>query len=202
VQQIDLFLIFTRPLDGLGVPYMVTGSVASMFYGVTRFTNDLDLVIHLSAVQAAAIVGAFPGDSFYCPPADIIQAEIRRPENGRFNLIHHETGFKADIYPVGDDGLAAWGLPRRHRIEMDPARGLWIAPPEYVIAKKLQYYRDGRSPKHLSDIRGMLDVSGEQMDHPSLAQWIRTLGLDDEWNNVGRPSQGVREQEGGQCIVP
>jgi hypothetical protein len=33
MQQADLFLIFTAPLDAAQVAYMVSGSVASMVYG-------------------------------------------------------------------------------------------------------------------------------------------------------------------------
>jgi len=41
-----------------------------------------------------------------------------------------------------------------------------LAPPEYVIVRKLEYYREGGSEKHLRDIRAMLAVSGELLDRP------------------------------------
>jgi hypothetical protein len=43
MQQVDLFLIFTGPLDFAQIPYMVSGSVASMVYGEPRLTNDVDI---------------------------------------------------------------------------------------------------------------------------------------------------------------
>ena len=36
-------------LGGLGIPYHFTGGLAASFYGEPRFTQDVDLVIHLSA---------------------------------------------------------------------------------------------------------------------------------------------------------
>ena len=39
--------------------------------------------------------------------------------------------------------------------------GLHVAPPEYVVVRKLEFYREGRSAKHLRDIRSMLAVSPE-----------------------------------------
>ncbi len=42
----------------------------------------------------------------------------------------------------------------------------WIAPPEYVILRKLEYYREGGSQKHLDDIIGILDISPEEVDIP------------------------------------
>ena len=59
-----------------------------------------------------------------------------------------------------------------------------IAPPEYVIVRKLEYFREGRSEKHLRDIRAMLAVSGEQLDRVTLNEWIQRLGLESEWRRV------------------
>lgn len=36
------FLLFTRKFNELRLPYMVSGSVASIFYGEPRMTNDVD----------------------------------------------------------------------------------------------------------------------------------------------------------------
>jgi hypothetical protein len=38
-------------LDGLGLRYHFTGGIAASFYGEPRFTQDLDLVIELSAMS-------------------------------------------------------------------------------------------------------------------------------------------------------
>ncbi|MBL9116106.1 MAG: hypothetical protein JNJ83_13955 [Verrucomicrobiaceae bacterium] len=37
------FLIFTRKINELGLPYMVSGSVAAIYYGEPRMTNDVDI---------------------------------------------------------------------------------------------------------------------------------------------------------------
>ena len=59
-----------------------------------------------------------------------------------------------------------------------------LAPPEYVILRKLQYYWEGRSEKHLRDIRSMLAISGEQIDRAVLNDWIQRRGLQPEWTSV------------------
>jgi hypothetical protein len=59
-----------------------------------------------------------------------------------------------------------------------------IAPPEYVIVRKLEYFREGHSEKHLRDIRAMLAVSGEQLDRATLNEWIQRQGLESEWRQV------------------
>ena len=58
--------------------------------------------------------------------------------------------------------------------------------PEYVIVRKLEYFREGGSEKHLRDIRAMLNVSGELLDRPALQDWITRRGVQAEWQKVSR----------------
>jgi hypothetical protein len=182
--QADLFLVFTAPLDSADIPYMVSGSVASMVYGEPRMTNDIDIIIALDVMRANALEELFPLSDFYCPPREVIAVEIRRPRRGHFNIIHHETGHKADIYTAGTDPLQAWGLQHRRAIELASGKSLWVAPPEYVILRKLEYYREGQSEKHVLDIRGMLDVSGDTLDKSFLEEQLRRMALEAEWRLV------------------
>ncbi len=164
----------------MGVPYFVTGSVASLTYGEPRLTHDVDLVLELTDRDAVRIEAAFPADEFYCPPEEVIRIETRRPRRGHFNLIHHATGFKADVYLRSRDALHDWAFEHRRRVGTGPD-ATWFAPPEYVIVRKLEYYREGGSQKHLTDIQGMLDVLGEDMDYDNLQRWVSVIGLTDLW---------------------
>jgi hypothetical protein len=44
----------------------------------------------------------------HCPPPEVIKLEISRSLRGHFNLIHHKTGFRADVYAAGKDELNLW----------------------------------------------------------------------------------------------
>lgn len=180
MQELDLFLVFARRLNRLNVAYMVTGSVASMAYGEPRLTHDVDLVLEVARTQVQPFCEVFSLAEFYCPPAATIVVESQRSSGGHFNLIHHETGFKADCYLMGKDPLHVWAMARRRRIEVED-EPVFLAPPEYVIVRKLEYYREGGTEKHLRDIRSMLDVSGELIDRAELAAKIRDGGLEAEW---------------------
>jgi len=184
MEQIDLFLLFTRPLDHAEVPYMATGSVAAMLYGIPRFTHDLDLILDLRGTPIVEFESYYPSTHFYRPPAEVIRMESRRAQRGHFNLIHHDSGLKADIYLFGKDDLHAWGLERRRRIDLSDGEGIWLAPPEYVLLRKLQYYREGHSEKHLQDIRGMLEVSADLIDHTVLDAWLDRLHVRLEFEQV------------------
>jgi hypothetical protein len=43
----DLFLLFVRPLNRAGIRYVISGSVAAIFYGEPRLTHDVDFVVFL-----------------------------------------------------------------------------------------------------------------------------------------------------------
>ncbi len=175
-QPTDLILLFVRPLNRLGFTYMITGSAASMAYGEPRLTLDVDLVLVLSRDRIAELPLAFPPESFYCPPPEVLRVETDRERRGHFNVIHMETGFKADIYPAGQDPLHVWGMARRRTIELEGER-LYLAPPEYVILRKLEYYREGGSEKHLRDIAGMWRAKEITLDEQALGEWAERLGL-------------------------
>ena len=53
---------------------------------------------------------------------------------------------------------------------------------EYVILRKLDYYREGKSEKHLRDISGMLAVSHDQIDFAILSEKIQKMDLNDIWS--------------------
>ncbi|MBN1905817.1 MAG: hypothetical protein JW927_12045 [Deltaproteobacteria bacterium] len=176
-------MIFLSLLEVNNITYIVTGSVASIIYGEPRLTHDIDLVIELDTKDAQKIVDAFPDDKFYCPPIEVIKLEIRRPFRGHFNLIHHESGFKADIYLSGKDFLHKWAIENRKRYKLGNC-DIWVAPPEYVILRKLEYFKEGKSDKHLTDIKNILEISGDLIDFDTLLDMITDHNLDAEWGLI------------------
>ena len=179
----DLALLFLRPLNQLRARYLVSGSVASIIYGEPRLTHDLDLVIFLNSDQIEALPKIFPIDQFYCPATEIVHFEAAREQRGHVNIIHHSSGFKADFYFAGRDPLHAWAFRRARTI---PFMGeqITLAPPEYVIVRKLEFYREGGSSKHLRDIQLMLKMSSSLIDLSELEPLLAARGLAKEWSEV------------------
>ena len=176
----NLFRIFVSRLNRLSISYMITGAVASIIYGEPRLTNDIDLVINLKPDETEDFANAFPAEEFYCPPLEVIRLEISRSQRGHFNLIHHETGFKADIYASGRDELNQWGLKNRKPVDVEDEK-FWLAPIEYVILRKLEYYHEGESEKHLRDISGILAFSSDEIDFKMLEAQINKRTIEKEW---------------------
>lgn len=176
----DLIRLFVEPLEQLEIRYMITGGVASVVYGDPRFTRDIDLVLELDSAAVERFASVFEGGDYYVPPLETLQEEVSRTAGGHFNVIHRETGLRADIYLVGNDALHHWAFERRSRLPLE-AIAIWVAPIEYVILRKLDYYRMSGSERHLRDVTSMLRISGDMVDLRELEAWIERLDLHDQF---------------------
>lgn len=151
-----------------------------MLYGEPRVTHDIDLIVVLSLDSLPRLADAFSPPEFYLPPSDVILVEMHREQRGHFIVIHADSGLKADVYLAGRDELHAWAFRRVRQYSVGSAT-VRVAPPEYVILRKLEYFREGGSEKHVRDIRSMLAISGELIDHREMGEWIQRRGLEEVW---------------------
>lgn len=163
------------------MPYCITGSVAASVYGEPRLTADIDVILVLRLDDLESLREAFPDGDYYVPPEETLRLELARSTRGMFNLIHHASQFKADVYLAGQDPLHAWALEHRRRITLENMAA-WIAPPEYVIVRKLEFLREGGSDKHARDVRFMLAAGG--LDSAFLEQEVERRGLRELWANA------------------
>ena len=181
MNQAELLECLANTLEKLGIPYLVTGSVATIAYGEPRFTNDIDIVVKMFSHQVPALCAAFPSADFYVSPEAIVEAIAR---HSQFNILHPTSGLKIDVMVAEDSDFKHSRFSRVKRLRIAPNREVSFASPEDVIIKKLVFYRDGGSDKHLRDIRGVLAVMDEQIDRSYIDRWVSRLGLTEEWSAV------------------
>jgi hypothetical protein len=179
----DLVSTFLRPLNRAGVSYMVTRSVAATIYGEPRFTQDVDIVLSLSTRDAAVLADAFSPSDFYCAPVEVIAEEAARTSGGHFNIYHNESGWRADCYMIGGRDLELWAMSEKRLITVGEDI-VPVAPPEYVILSKLEYYAASGSTRHPEDIVRMLQVSGSLIDTSVIIAWADRLGVSKQWRDV------------------
>ena len=181
--MIDLISTFVQPLEKSGFRYLITGSVASIAYAEPRLTNDIDLIVEISRMQVPLLCKIFPEEQFYLPPADVITAECIRTQRGHLNIIHLESMLKADVYISGNDPLHHWALARPVRIQMSEIH-VSFAPPEYVILRKMEFFQEGGSEKHLRDIANIIDSTSSEIDFTFLREQITQRHLSSTWDRV------------------
>jgi len=178
MQDPDFISLFVAPLEAAGIHYMITDSVASSIYGEPRNTLDIDLVVSIQSNQIPLLPQLFPENDYYLPPSAVIAIESRREVHGHFNIIHHDTGLKADIYLSRNHPLLPWALKNARRVAT-PSCDITIAPPEYVILHKLEFYRESGHQRHLRDIAGMIEQ--QELDREFLNTSIHQLHLEPQW---------------------
>ena len=176
----NLYQIFTSRLNRLSIPYIVTDALDHLKAGQHHPVNILELVAALSLGKVEAFCKTFPDSQFYCPPRAVIRVEINRSEGGRFNLVHHASSYVAVVCLSGQDELNFWGLKNRKRLSLDGYE-LWLAPFEYDILRKLEYYRQGKSEKHLREISDLLNFASDQIDFSALKERIDHMRLGEAW---------------------
>ncbi len=175
----ELLRFAAGALDGIGIEFLVTGSMASIAYGEPRFTNDIDIVVRLRFDQVDALCRAFPSERFYVS-RDAASEAVR--DGGQFNVIHPASGLKIDFMVAADDAFNRSRFARRRMLDVAPPGEIPFAAPEDIILRKLQSYREGGSEKHLRDIRGILKLTGEEVDRAYLEAWVDRLGLRAAWD--------------------
>jgi hypothetical protein len=82
MEQSELLRKVVAGLNAIRVRYFVTGSIATIFYGEPRFTNDIDVVADLQESQVSDFCAHFPPPEFYVSS---------RPLGMRFDVSHNST---------------------------------------------------------------------------------------------------------------
>ena len=177
----ELLRRITGVFEQLGLRYFVTGSMATIFFGEPRFTNDIDIVVELPASRIAELCAAFPSPDFYLSEETVRRAVSRR---GQFNIIHPSSGLKVDVMVPADVPFNRSRFLRAKRVKPLPDFEATFSSAEDVILKKMEAYLEGGSEKHLRDIAGVLKISGEHLDRSYIEEWADRMGTTEVWEEI------------------
>ncbi|HSG71814.1 MAG TPA: hypothetical protein VLA12_15470 [Planctomycetaceae bacterium] len=168
-------------LEGAGIPYMVTGSLASSAQGEPRSTHDIDLVVDLNVGQINTLLAAFPAPEYYLSEASIQEA-IR--DRRMFNLLELSTGDKIDFWIVTDDEYDQTRFARRIKDEIDGII-VDVSTPEDTILMKLRWAKSsGGSEKQYHDALRVYEVQSQLLDTAYMLQWVAKLEVKGLWERI------------------
>ena len=166
-------------LDRLGIRYHVGGSFASSYYGLSRTTADVDLVIEASLDQLSALADALSGE-FYVSREAMTEAFADRRS---FNAILLTGPFKVDFFLVGTRPFDREEFRRAEvrDLGMPEAVRFRIKTAEDLVLRKLEWFRLGGevSERQWSDVVGVLRAMRGRLDDGYLDHWAAELGLTD-----------------------
>lgn len=166
-------------LHSAGIAYMVTGSVASSYYGEPRATRDLDVVIDPDRESLRALVDGLIADGFYVDPQAAEEALDRRTQ---FNAIAPEA-LKVDFLLRKDRAFSIREFERRQGADLLGTAG-FVTTAEDLIVAKLEWAARGESERQLRDVAGVIAVTGGEIDYAYVRRWIEALSLQAVWDRV------------------
>jgi len=168
----ELLLDCLRRLNRLGIPYMLTGSMAANFWGVPRTTHDLDFVVDFPPGSAGAVARAFE-DGFFIDERAVENASTSPP---MFNAIDRRSSLKVDFWLLrpAEFERCMFGRRLEETLFGEPA---WIATAEDVILHKLYWNAITPSDRQVGDAAGVVAVQADALDRPYLERWARELGV-------------------------
>ncbi len=171
-------------LEKNDIPYMVVGSFSSNFYGISRFTLDLDLVVELAASSIEKLAESL-GSEFLIDP----QTTFETATFSIRNLVTvKDSPFKIELFHLKDDDHDRERFQRRVRKVMENCTA-FMATAEDVIITKLRWLLRINRPKDRDDIKGVIASRKDKLDWPYVELWCDRHGtrplLDEIRKSIG-----------------
>lgn len=162
-------------LEQAKIPYMLSGSMGSSFYGQPRATNDADIVIDPTQNQLASFLNSLETETYYVSREAALQA-LRN--NSMFNVIHVKYGWKADLIIKKEKEHSQQEFSRRIKLNvMD--MNVYVLSAEDSILSKLEWTKSRKSQIQLNDVAGVIAVQWDKLDFIYLRNWSDKLGVRD-----------------------
>lgn len=170
MNEIDIVRDISQRFEQVGIPYMLTGSMAMNYYAQPRMTRDIDVVIAIAPDDVHRVAALFQPD-YYVSEESIRESIVRE---SIFNLIHQDSVIKVDCIIRKRSEYRRVEFERRHRISILDF-STFIVSKEDLIISKLFWAKDSRSEIQLGDVKNLLATG---YDAAYLQDWTRELGLD------------------------
>jgi predicted nucleotidyltransferase len=172
-------------LERAGIPYMVTGAIASTFHGEPRATRDIDVVIDPTQDALDQLVVALVADRWY---VDRGAAADALRDRSQFNAIGPDAT-KVDFIIRKNRPFSAAEFGRRERVELLGVEGDIVSVEDLIVAK-LEWAAASDSDRQLRDVAGMLAIGAGSIDRAYISTWAEQLGVSDVWQRVSREVDG------------
>jgi hypothetical protein len=172
VNERELLIDCLRRLNRAGIDYLLTGSMASNYWGIPRTTHDLDFVVQLLPSAVRRMVEAFSGDFFLDEAA--VCAAFQPPH--QFNAIDNRSALKVDFWLLRPERFEQEMFRRRQQVELF-GETAWIGTAEDVLLHKLYWNGITPSERQLGDAAGIAAVQKDVLDLNYLRRWAGELGV-------------------------
>lgn len=168
--MVEFLKVLVNYFDQNQISYMLSGSVAMSLYTLPRFTRDFDFVVHLKPADVKCLAGYFK-DGYYCDEDSVRDAILNKT---MFNIIDHESGYKADFIILKNEPYRITEFERRRLIDFLDMK-IYVVSPEDLLLSKIIWAQESQSSIQFDDIR--LLSSLDTLDREYIDRWIEVLNL-------------------------
>ncbi|MES2796637.1 MAG: hypothetical protein V4683_11755 [Bacteroidota bacterium] len=164
---------FHKVIDVLAeekIPYMLSGSVAMGLYVMPRATRDFDFVVQLEPKDILSFVSHF-AEGYYCNISSIEEAIKFQT---MFNIIDHQSGYKADFVILKSQLFRQVEFERRQKFSYFE-KEVFVVSVEDLLISKLIWIQEFQSSLQKSDIEQLWEL--ENIDKTYIRNWIKELKL-------------------------
>lgn len=158
-------------LDQADISYMLVGSLSTSFYGVSRATQDADIVVSCRNDRVTELLRIL-GDEFERDP----QLAFETVTATKKTLLRvKKTGFQIEVFFLSEDEHDQQRFSRR-RLVTAFERQAYLPTPEDVLVTKLRWLHIAGRSKDENDIRTVLAVQRDNIDWPYIESWADRHG--------------------------
>ncbi|NOK61352.1 MAG: hypothetical protein GFH27_549305n121 [Chloroflexi bacterium AL-W] len=164
-------------LEALDIAYYISGSVASITYGMPRTTMDVDIVAEIELQHIDSLTEQL-SDNYYIQSQDIREAVRFRSS---FNIFPNHGPLKIDFFIPDNRPFyrAVFGRVRYIFLNPDAPRPYALPSAEDIILLKLLWYEQGEriSVQQWNDILGVIQGQFDALDRTYLRHWAAQLAV-------------------------
>ena len=170
----ELVVAVFDALSTLNVPFMVSGSLASNFYGVPRATQDADLVLDLAKLPIERL-SALLNERFEVDPQAAFETVTG---SQRLVLRARRLAFDVELFGLTEDAHDRERFARRRTVAVLERR-VALPTAEDVVINKLRWCKLAGRRKDFEDARNVIAVQRLSLDWPYVRRWCEHLELSD-----------------------
>jgi len=158
-------------LNASGIPYALSGFLASNFYVVARSTKGVDFFVGTDAASLARLFDSLRDqfDTDRRPSFEIAT------HTTRYIPDHRSSAFKTELFLLSHDRFDCSRFARR-RLDAYEDIPVWVMATENMMVQKFRWLKLSRNPKHREVVRRVLAYSGAGLDIAYVFRWTDRHG--------------------------
>ncbi|MBI3577238.1 nucleotidyl transferase AbiEii/AbiGii toxin family protein [Candidatus Gottesmanbacteria bacterium] len=169
----ELLQFFSRKLAQYNIPFLLTGGMATGYYGFPRSTHDIDFIVEVgetSLKNLRRVLGDL-GKNFMC---DMEQLDyVMAPT--LVTAYHFPSTMKIDFWIVKTSNFTnEWKRRKQKQVLGQP---ITLVSAEDLILTKLAWCKEVYSERHLRDSIGIWHVQKGKLDKGYLQQKAKELHI-------------------------